>query len=398
MITTFYPPYHFGGDAVYVQQLSNALAERGHEVHVMHCRDAYDITGTPPRNPPPSQSGIHVHTLHGPGTWPSPLRTQQTGRLGYKRKPVERLLADNDFDVLHFHNISLVGGLEVMAMAPRAVKLLTLHDYWLICPTHVMFRYDDTACTKRNCLRCQLHHRRPPQFWRHGGSVRRATRHLDRVLAGSRFAIDLHREHGLDLPSEVLPLFNPRVKPAESPAGVDGRPYFLFVGRLVKLKGLQYVMDYFETRPDVDFLVAGDGEYEGELRALAANARNVHFLGHRSGSELHALYRDAVATLVPSLAYEISPMVLGESWSHGTPVVARNIGALGELVTESGGGLCFEDPASMAAQLDRLLNDPAVRENLGDKGRETWTRDWEPDGNIGRYLELVDSIRREKHG
>ena len=43
MVTTFYPPYAFGGDGVFVQQLSNELAKRGHQVEVIHCRDAYNL-------------------------------------------------------------------------------------------------------------------------------------------------------------------------------------------------------------------------------------------------------------------------------------------------------------------------------------------------------------------
>ena len=41
MVATFYPPYNFGGDGMFVYRLSNALARRGHEVEVIHCLDAY---------------------------------------------------------------------------------------------------------------------------------------------------------------------------------------------------------------------------------------------------------------------------------------------------------------------------------------------------------------------
>ena len=40
MVTTFYPPFHFGGDAMYAYRLTNALARRGHEVVVVHSEDA----------------------------------------------------------------------------------------------------------------------------------------------------------------------------------------------------------------------------------------------------------------------------------------------------------------------------------------------------------------------
>ena len=43
MVTTFYPPYHFGGDGTYVRALSEALVKRGHEVTVVHCEDAYRL-------------------------------------------------------------------------------------------------------------------------------------------------------------------------------------------------------------------------------------------------------------------------------------------------------------------------------------------------------------------
>ena len=64
MVTTFYPPYHFGGDAVFIRRLSHALARRGHDVHVIHDVDAFrllapdrEIANTP--EPP----GVTVHRL-----------------------------------------------------------------------------------------------------------------------------------------------------------------------------------------------------------------------------------------------------------------------------------------------------------------------------------------------
>jgi len=50
MITTFYPPYSFGGDAIFVERLSSELARRGHHVEVIHCEDSYRLlarAGTP---------------------------------------------------------------------------------------------------------------------------------------------------------------------------------------------------------------------------------------------------------------------------------------------------------------------------------------------------------------
>ena len=46
MVTTFYPPYHFGGEAIFVGRLAHALAHHGHRVDAIHDADAYDVLGT----------------------------------------------------------------------------------------------------------------------------------------------------------------------------------------------------------------------------------------------------------------------------------------------------------------------------------------------------------------
>ena len=66
MITTFYPPYSFGGDAVGVQRLSAALVRRGHQVTVIHDVGAYELLHRGPApDPYEEQDGIRVHRLKG---------------------------------------------------------------------------------------------------------------------------------------------------------------------------------------------------------------------------------------------------------------------------------------------------------------------------------------------
>ena len=43
LVTTFFGAHSFGGDAAYVDRLARALLRRGHEVHVFHCADAFNI-------------------------------------------------------------------------------------------------------------------------------------------------------------------------------------------------------------------------------------------------------------------------------------------------------------------------------------------------------------------
>ena len=45
MVTSFYPPYNFGGDGIFVQSLAELLVAQGHSVTVVHCEDAFNLQG-----------------------------------------------------------------------------------------------------------------------------------------------------------------------------------------------------------------------------------------------------------------------------------------------------------------------------------------------------------------
>ena len=73
LVSTFYPPYHLGGDAVHVQYLAEALAAQGHEVHIEHSPAAYRVKrrGTRPVIAGPHDR-VHVHPLTRPSQSSSP--------------------------------------------------------------------------------------------------------------------------------------------------------------------------------------------------------------------------------------------------------------------------------------------------------------------------------------
>src|SRR3989449_4167043 len=66
MATTFYPPYHLGGDAVHVQYLAEALAARGHEVHVEFSPAAYRLKRRGKPAAPATNDAAHVHPIPRP--------------------------------------------------------------------------------------------------------------------------------------------------------------------------------------------------------------------------------------------------------------------------------------------------------------------------------------------
>jgi glycosyltransferase involved in cell wall biosynthesis len=398
-VTTFYPPYNFGGDGIGIQRFARALAKRGHHVTVIHDADAYDFLSGKRRatSPPSEEPGVEVISLRsGLGVW-SLLLTQQLGRPVVNGSRIQEILNEGDFDVINFHNVSLAGGPRVFGYG-SAVKLYMAHEHWLVCPSHVLWRHGRELCTGRECLRCQLHYRRPPQWWRYTGLLEREMDHIDLFIAMSEFSRDKHREFGFEREMEVLPYFLPD-GPALEAAGAPphDRPYFLFVGRLEKIKGLDDVIPQFRDYTGADLLIAGDGEYGATLRSLAAGNDRVRFLGRVPMDELRRYYRHAVALIVPSVCYETFGIILIEAMQLGTPVIARRIGPFPEIVRASNAGELFSDRAELVAAMTRMQTDPAYRARMSEAGPLAVQARWSESVVIPRYLELVRRAA-ERHG
>lgn len=405
-LTTFYPPYSFGGDAIAIQRLAHGLARAGHHVTVVHDVDAYaTLTHSPATAGPPEPPGVEVVPLRSGAGWVSAVLTHQFGSPVLNRSRIARILSEGEFEVTNFHNISLIGGPGLLKHG-RGLKVYMAHEHWLVCPTHVLWRHGREPCTGRQCFRCQLMYRRPPQLWRWTGLLERHLEQIDVFIAMSEFSRAKHREFGFHREMEVLPACLP-VACDEDPAASDvsrphERPYFLFVGRLERLKGLQDVIPHFHEYRQADLLVAGEGEYGRDLRALAAGMERVHFLGRVPATDLARYYRHAIALVVPTLGFETFGLVLLEAFRQATPVIARRVGPFPEIVESSGGGELFSTREELLTAMRRLQGDPHHRGRLGAAGHRALLERWSEDVVVSRYLEIVSAAgerrKQASHG
>ncbi len=139
--------------------------------------------------------------------------------------------------------------------------------------------------------------------------------------------------------------------------------------------------------------MAGDGDFEPELRRQAAGLGHVRFLGRVHPEELGALYRGALAVLVPTVGYEVFPFVALEALSQGVPVIARDRGGQAEAVAVSGGGLTYRTEAELVDAMERLRVDPALRGELGARGRAAWLEHWSEESHLRTYLATIEDAR-----
>lgn len=144
----------------------------------------------------------------------------------------------------------------------------------------------------------------------------------------------------------------------------ESKKIFLFVGRLVSVKGLDCLLKAIKilkdkNKTDFELWLVGEGSKEQELKLFtdANNLANVKFLGKITPDKIQDIYGAADFFVLPSMS-EGHPLVLLEAMASGLPVIASDITNLKELVSESAGGFVFNtgDPESLAGVFNHALN------------------------------------------
>jgi glycosyltransferase involved in cell wall biosynthesis len=196
--------------------------------------------------------------------------------------------------------------------------------------------------------------------------------------------------------------FDPEVFARPAAPATDGAPPLLAVGRLVRAKGFDQMLEAVallrrEGEP-TRAVIVGDGPERDGLEALAARLGVqdlVTFAGAVGHDEIRRFYADARIVCVPSLA-EGLPVVLMEAMAVGRPVVATRITGVPELVEDGVSGLLVTPgrPRELAAALRALLTDPAMRERLSEAGRAKVLQDHD----VGRSAERLERLFMDPAG
>ena len=204
-------------------------------------------------------------------------------------------------------------------------------------------------------------------------AVRLLLRRVDRVLAVSEALRRELLDIGLD-PDRVvvfqhwvdLEVFRPRdqAKARTQLGWPQSVPTCLFVGRMLRKKGIGIVLDLARRLPDVQFRMLGaEGDMEPAVTKASEASLNLTLMRDPSGQAAERLdtiatmYAAADLVLVPSQYEEAAGIVVLEGSAAGTPIVASNLGGLQEAVTGEIGRLVEPSVEAFAEALESMLQD-----------------------------------------
>ncbi len=354
MLSWEFPPLVVGGLGRHVAELAPALAQNGVQVHIV----------TPRPNPPCDREQLHPNlTVH----WVDNASVDPTTDI-YERAFATNELLDaratelwadvGGFDLIHAHDW-LVGF--------AAIELKLSHKCPLVVTIHATERGRWRSSTLPNQLSRRiddLERNLSFEAWRVIACSNYMVNELVRLFALPTDKVDM-------IPNGIAMSHVDRFSPTElalfrAKYAAPADPLIFSVGRLVFEKGFQvllnampHVLDVF---PTAKLVLAGKGPAAGELQSLAKSLGidgHVTFVGFITDDDRDRFFSVASCAVFPSL-YEPFGIVALEAMKFNCPVVASDVGGLGEVVThDKTGTLIFsDDPESTSWGILHVLKNP----------------------------------------
>ncbi len=365
-------PYDFpypGGVTEHIIALAREARRRGHEVHVLAACSGYRDEVFPQTRPVTRR----VMSIPIAGA------VARVGLSPTSYARIKRILQREAFDVIHLHepltpSITWWTLLHASRLT-QAVTIGTFHAYherpnWLYVRGrpifgHLFSRLDSLIAVSEAAreFACQMF---PGNY---------------RIIPNG---VDLNR-FGQARPPERDDLHRPLT--------------ILFVGRLDKRKGFPTLLEAFlklkPTYPQVRLQVVGPFGPQYQQVAQARAVTDIDFVGYVPPEKLPAFYHQADIFCAPSLGFESFGIVLLEAMAAGLPIVASNIAGYRSVLTDGQEGWFTPpgDPQALAQALGRLVEQPRLRQTMGQQGRLTASRySWErlTDEILEVYRETIE--------
>ena len=377
-----------GGEDVVVQRESELLRSFGHEV-LEYRRSNHEIE----QYSWVRRLGLPSRTVWAYDTW----------------REFSDLLQQDRPDVVHVHNTFLMISPSIYsACRDQHVPVVqTLHNYRLLCPAASFFRDRKPCedCTTQGLWRgiqhaCYRNSRMATASVAIMLAVHRQRKTwvelIDRYIALTDFARSKFISAGF--PQDKVTVKPNFAYPDPGERTCDGS-YALFVGRLSPEKGISTLLDaWCRYSIDIPLRIIGDGPARAQLQsnAAASATRKIVFTGQVSPAQVISAMKEARFLVFPSELYENFPLTIVEAFACGLPVIASDLGAMREIVTDGQTGLLFSpgDPEDLARKIAWACAHPEVMRQLGQQARVEYEAKYTSEANYHTLMDIYHQVIR----
>jgi glycosyltransferase involved in cell wall biosynthesis len=284
-------------------------------------------------------------------------------------------------DIVHFHHFWSIGFDTIQAIRsalPRALLVLTLHEYLALCLQHgqMLTRPERRLCHAPSASGCHACYPdlAPALFAMRSTLVARGLALLDGITAPSRFLIERFAQAGIRQPIALIENGLDRPVPQQEGLAPDLHRRFAFFGQATPFKGL----DVFVNAANA--VLARDGsaaafdihgvsraDFDLTFGALAPQPHPaIRFHGAYKPDDVIGLMRASGWIVMPSIWWENAPVVIQEAQLAGRPMIVSDIGGMREKVRDGVDGVHFRarDADSLAATMTRCAGDAGLWNRL----------------------------------
>jgi glycosyltransferase involved in cell wall biosynthesis len=223
-------------------------------------------------------------------------------------------------------------------------------------------------------------------------------RQVDMYIALTQTSRQKFIEGGL--PAEKIAV-KPNFIDPTPPAGTDRDDFALYVGRLAPEKGIETLLEAWESLDGLPLKIVGDGPLAEKVRAFIENNPNsrVQWLGYLPKDQVLDLMRKASSLVFPSIWSEPFGNSIIEAFASGLPVVASNMGSMAELVVDHKTGLHFRpgDAADLAAKLRWAQGHAAEMAAMGQTARKAYEASYTAPKNHEMLMEIYAQAKEMHH-
>lgn len=279
--------------------------------------------------------------------------------------------------IIHYHN--KISPSIIDAAKKRNIPVIhRISDFQYMCPNALFYNEKTGVCEdclhkkRLSCIKdkCVMNSRILSAI-KLGAKMLHdflgTTKKVNAFVVPSEFTLKKLNEFGIpqNKLNHIPTFFNLK----QTPNNITYEPYFLFVGRIEKQKGLQTLIEAF-TNTDLKLKIIGfsNNGYEEELKnSLNGKKHQIEFLGRKTFEEIEQYLRTCLCTIVPSEWYDNFPNVILESFAYKKPVIATNFGSLPELVKNGETGLLFkyQDINDLFQKCNELIAHPEKAIEMG---------------------------------
>lgn len=311
-------------------------------------------------------------------------------------------------DVIHarnfYNNISL--SFLLAAKKYNTPVIIHLSDFSsCICPRGVMVNWTGKPCEtgfSRRCLtKCSEKEKLYDvlRWLRLRSSRFMLKKYVDVFISPSNILASYMKKNLGVSNVYVVPHFYNET-PSKSTKNRFKRPVILYVGRLSKEKGIEYLLKampkVLEEIPKAELVIIGDGPILDRLTKLSHNIGindQVTFHGYMPHEKVMDFYNSSSLLVLPTVWFENFPNVILEAMTHGLPVITTNIGGQGELVEDGVTGYHVEpcNSEDLAEKVLSLLQDKEMNERMGENAREHGSQ-FSPEIHLKRLERIYNDL------